>query len=314
MNNNPIMFGSSDCPACMAQFKILSDKFGKSKNANVTYYDLKKYPPPEFILSKSGDYSMPTWALPDGRGNYKIHKGIINKELDTLLTKPRNAIGSRKNKFGDVVPEINTLAKYGKNFDDYRGFKVPNSFMNEQTDKWGKGDNVLVSGTMGRELGPGNTDKVYSENYYSGIRMGGPPGGDYGTLLFNNRNANIVTNQSAATMETGLIYDTPNSQQIVGFGNRRKKNNFGLDTGPAYGSQYLMQKDTLDRMYVGGGQKEAPRPKYVNNKNIWIGDSVPYKPIKSVSEFGKKNKQVLGPGSTIIIKNNKIKIKGPTKN
>jgi hypothetical protein len=67
-------------------------------------------------------------------------------------------------------------------------------------------------------------------------------------------------------------------------------------------------------MYAGGGQKEAPRPKYVNNKNIWIGDSVPYKPIKSVSEFGKKNKQVLGPGSTIIIKNNKIKIKGPTKN
>jgi hypothetical protein len=320
MNKRPIMFGDSNCPACLAQVKLLSDKFGSNGN-NITYYDLNKYPPPNFIMDRSGSYSMPTWLLPDTRGNYKIYRGIQDKNLDKLISKSSNKV-SRKTRFGDIAtPNIDTLQKYGRNFDDYQGFKVPNSFLQEQRNTWGQGDDVLRSGTIGRDLGPDNTGELYSENYYSGIRMGGPPGGDYGTLLFNNRNANIVMNQSTSTLTPGLIYDTPNSPQVVsgsGFGRRRKGNRFGgsylyNQMGPAYGSQYIMGPGTLNKIGAGGLQNNNPRAGYVNNNAIWIGSNTPpaYNPIGVVSEFGKRRrggKKTPGPGSTLTIKHNKVKV------
>jgi len=316
MKVKPIMFVIFSCQVCLAQVKILSDKFGDT-NANITYYDLKRYPPPNFIQDRSGNYSMPTWLLPDKSGNYKMHKGIINKQLEQLIEPKKIKKNKRKlTHFGEsnISPRIDTLAVYGKNFDDYQGFKVPNSFLNDMRDKWGPGDDVLVAGTIGKDLGPGNTDKLYSENYFSGIRMGGPPAGDYGTLLFNNRQANIVNNQSTAQLTPGLIYDTPNTPQVVGFGKkRRSKNNFGeLSMGPSYGSQYIMGPNTLKNIGAGGLQNNNPKMTYVDNKDIWIGSNTPpaYNPIGDVSKFGKQRKfKKPGPGSTLIIKNNKIKVR-----
>ena len=81
--------------------------------------------------------------------------------------------------------------------------------------------------------------------------------------------------------------------------------------GPAYGSQYIVGKNTVKSLYGGALQNEAPRPQKVQNQNTFIGQAKEYNPI---SKFGmkKKSKKIslngkkVGEGSTISVKNGKI--------
>ena len=297
----PVMFSSSSCPACLAQIKIITDHF-KGKNGNIVYYDLDKYPAPSYIIDRGGNYSMPTWVFPNGT----IHKGIIKDK------KKLNSLVSRGSGFGAPsgaclntnysIPDIDSLARCGKNFPDNKGFEIPNSYMSSVEAVWGKGTAALNAGVGGtRSLGPNNIDEMYSNNYYNNIRMA-HPSDQLGTALYLNRGCNISKGNNTPTFSSpGMIYNSENPQ-IVGFG--RKKNSFGKlykQMGPAYSTQYIMDPDTIRNQYGGGIQNDLPRPQKVGNSDYFIGKFPEYKPIK----FGRK----IGEGSVLTVKKNKIKVR-----
>ena len=118
----------------------------------------------------------------------RYKKPVKKPRYKKPVKKPRykKPVKSRTTRFGNVIPQINTLKMYGKNFPDGQGFKISNSFQEEITKKWG---DPLLSGTLGREFGPGNTDKIYDNNYFNNIRMA-YPGGDLETTLSLNRACN----------------------------------------------------------------------------------------------------------------------------
>jgi len=300
--NSAVMFGSSDCPACLSQVKMIKDhlKFGE-----IVYYDLKQYDAPEFITERDGSYSMPTWVLPDGT----IHKGVItNKRLFGNLVKKRTTNFGASDEF---LPQLGVLAKYGKDWPNGQGLEIPNSFMTDVENKWGTGEKVLDAGLVGRELGPGNTDKIFSQNYFYQPRMS-QPGGQLGTFERLNRTCNIVKNPASKLEVPGMFPDSTN-QQIVGFG-KKKRSQFGKlynQMGPAYGSQYIVDKDTIRNIYGGGLQDEYPRPQKVNNKDIYIGQAKVYNPL-NVPSFGlkKSKKRVIKEGTVLTLKKGgKIKIR-----
>ena len=72
--------------------------------------------------------------------------------------------------------------------------------------------------------------------------------------------------------------------------------------GQAYGSQYIMEPETIRNQYGGGIQNDLPRPQKVNNSDYFIGNYPEYKPVK----FGKKK---VGEGSVLTLKKNKIKVR-----
>ena len=274
-----ILFGSSNCPACIAQVKILNDYFlGIKKPLNIKYYDLNTKKPPQFLLNPKGNYSMPTWYFPkDGI----LIEGIVTPKKFVTLSGKKNAFGNLKTAseinftnnnsemIKNSIPQIGVLAKYGKNFPNGKGFEINNSWTNSMKDKWG---NIINSGTLGREFGPGNTDKIYSTNYLNDIRMA-YPGGDLSETLYSNRNCNIVNNPVAATKTAGLLYDSKNLQlSVSNFGNNNNKN-FYSQMGPAFerNNKYLVNKDTVVKLHGGATQGMHKRPSKVSNELEFIG-------------------------------------------
>ena len=292
LGNNAIMFGDPSCPACLAQYKMLSDySSNQNQDVYINYYDLTKNKVPDFLLDKDGNYVMPTWYLPTSGSSGKLYSGVISdsSKFNTLISK------KNKFKFGNSIPEIGTLKKNGKLFPGGNGFTIQNSFENDIQKNWGTGDDTLNAGTLGREFGPGQTNKIYSDNYYNNIRMA-VPGGDLDTTLSNNRACNITNNNKAVSMNSGLIYDSKNPQ-IVG------TTSFGM---------YSKFKKDYDNMlvdkYAGGTNKPFKKIKKVNTNSFIEKAPVYMKTARSAISFGKKKKTV-GPGSVLIIKNKKIKIK-----
>ena len=328
----PIMFGDTSCPACRAQYQILARSKG-TKNKAVTYYDLSKYPPPKAIMEADGNFSMPTWYIPSGKSGYgTLHTGVKKTGLKSLVTN-----FSRGSRFGEIAaPEVGGWAKYGKNFPNGKGMEIPNSFTNDITNMWG--DDYLVAGTVGREFGPGNTGKIYSNDYVNNIRMAGFPSGDLSTVLFNNRNCNTLQSDNS-NMSPGLIYDSK-SPQVVGFGrsrrcrfgnpncgcekcNCKKNTNFGSyclysQMGPAY------TKSRIDTSLGGATQIPFIRPDKISDNEIFLGKVPGYNPLNA---FGLKPKRKIcvkpkrkvcvkpkvskkiKEGDTIYLKNKKIKVK-----
>ena len=271
IGKNPVMFGSSDCKACLMQIKLLMDYFG-DRDVSIAYYDLSKYPAPDF-LKKNGSVSMPTWVFPNGSTSGLI---MDKKKFNSLLMK-------RKTAFGSCLNNIDSLAKCGKNFPDNKSFEIPTSYMQSVQSKWGKGDDTLNAGIGGtRSLGPNKIGEFLSNNYFNDIRMA-HPSDQLGTSLFMNRNCN----QSSSFKSPGLIYDSKNPQ-VVGFG---RKTRFG----PAYNKGYLMKKDTVRDYFGGGIQNNLPRPNKVKG-DTYISTYPEYK-------FGK-----VGEGSVLSIRKNKIKV------
>ena len=190
------------------------------------------------------------------------------------------------------------------------------------TKKWG---DPLNSGTLGREFGPGNTDKAYTSAYFNDIRMA-RPGDDLDSLDFLNRNCNLMNNPklTSDTKDLGFLYDAEDRQL--------NSNSFGrklyYQMGPAYeyNNEYLVDKNTVNSLYGGALQGESPKPLGVMNKKMFIGNQPEYTPLKQgnlvipkyINEFGISGKKKLIPkrsrnkvkkineGDVLTLKNNKI--------
>jgi hypothetical protein len=305
LGKNAIMFGSSKCPACLSQVKILMDYFNGKKGLKILYYDLNVYDPPDFILERDGSYSMPTWYFPGG----KIKRGIItdSRQFNSLLSKSKSSFGSSSGcTAGGVVPQIDSLATCGKNFPNGKGMEIPNSWMNTMEKKWGSGSDVLNGGTVGRELGPGNTSEIYSSNYLNNIRMA-QPAGPLGTALSLNRTCNTMSSSNTYPSMTtvGIVTNSTSPQIVAAFG-RKKKNRFGGSLydqmGAAYelgDNQYVVAPNTFQQLYGGAIQNNLPRP-YKVKSDLYVGSAPVYNPIK----FGK-----IKEGSVLTVKKGKVKVK-----
>ena len=237
----------------------------------------------------------------------KVKRTVKRKVKRTVKRKVKRTVKRKvkrkTNRFGDMIPQINTLQKYGKNFPDNQGFNVGLSFAENMTKKWG---DPLLSGTVGREFGPGNVDKIYKNDYYNGIRMI-QPGNDLETAISLNRTANMYNkngNSYPVTYSPGLIYDSKNPQIVSmnafgrrknhSFGKKKRTSRFGglySQMGPVPHSNYLMDKTFFNNKYAGGGQGGPVAPNKVQNNKIFIGQSKEYSPIKSITSFGKKKVQ-----------------------
>jgi hypothetical protein len=311
LGDNPIMFGDTGgCGACKMQKQILKQTFKKGHYLYI-YSPLSKPALPEIN-------AIPTWYIPTGNGKGYFHQGVITQrgvkgkggyiELRDLLERKKPRVSKRSFRFGETVdadiPQIGTLAKYGKNFPNGQGFEIPNSWTNDMTQKWG---NELLSGTLGREFGPGNTDRIYQNDYYNNIRMA-YPGGDLDTALNTNRSCNMynkVTTPSGAAAypvlnSAGMIYNSKNPEIVnMSFGKRKRSvsnSRFGNKSlysqmGPIPASNYLLDSTTFDSMYAGGGQKAPPRPYKIDNANLYIGQAPVYYPVKSETNFGNAAKK-----------------------
>ena len=92
--------------------------------------------------------------------------------------------------------------------------------------------------------------------------------------------------------------------------------------GPAYelNNEYLMDKDTVARLYGGALQYNEPKPISITNKKLFIGNQKEYTPLKKgnllippyVNDFGRKklkNKiKKINEGDILTLKNNKLKV------
>jgi hypothetical protein len=307
----PIMYGDTKhCIHCKNQRKILKGKIYRYKQV-----DLNRLP----VKLSNGVVinAVPTWYLPKGgKGFGSIKVGSI--KANTLKTRKTTRFGAIAN------PIINSLATNGKNFPDNKGFNIPNSWQNDTTAKW---SDPLLSGTLGREFGPGNTDKIYDNSYYNGLRMA-PPGGDLDTALNLNRSCNQYNPYIATpggrpadpiTYNPGMITNSQNPQ-ITSFGKRTRRssaktprrsffgNSLYSQMGPVPINGYLMSPGTFNNLYAGGGQGEPPRPYQGSNRNYFINTFNPYYPVKSLTSFGLRHRKL-----TKKVKNkikNKIKSKG----
>ena len=343
----PIMFTSNSCGACKEQLDIIHKNFAdKKEKVSVMKVDVDKHNVP-FIKY------TPTWFIPNSKGSYDVIENVITTNLDRLvvknkkipqgfgskrktLKKPLKKHSTRSSRFGYKMPEINTLAKDGKNFPNNKSFNIPNSFMNDIQDKWG--NDYLTAGSLGRDQGPGNFNNVLTNNYVNDIRMV-QPNGPHGAALELNRKCN----QSPSMLEyPGMVYDSKNPQIVntTSFGKKenKRKHLFGceqkLNYGPAYKPQYIMEKDTVKKLYGGALSDNLPRPQGIKN-DTYIGQAQTYNPL----EFGKKiikgcktkikckslkkknaetrcqikkickSSKYIGEGTVLTLKGNKVKIK-----
>jgi hypothetical protein len=269
-----------------------------------------------------------------------VRRKPVKRVIKHVPTCKNGVCQLKRNAFGQcvqdsVVPQVDALVQCGKNFPNGKSFDIPNSWTNTIQNKWGSSD-FLNAGTVGRELGPGNTDKIFSNSYFNDIRMGGNPANDLSTALMLNRKCNLDKKANDNLKTPGMIYNS-NNPQIVGpgFGKIKSKkcesnkncksvkrcksdkkcksvktcksvkvcSRFGdklyQQMGPAYAPGYIVGKNTVKDLLGGAQQNEYPRPQKVQNKSIYIGQAEEYDPIKSkLSEFGRKKKCSLS-GKTI---------------
>jgi hypothetical protein len=306
MNKVPILFTSKTCGACINQLELIKKHFKSNNNAFINIIDVDKHNVP-FI-----QYT-PTWYIPNKNGGYSVYDSVISnpKDFDKLVTKgsafgkKRKLRKSRKTRFGEnngpsYLPQLGTWEKYGKNFPDKDGFNIPPSFSNKIEKTWGK--DALISGTLGRDQGPGNFNNVLTNGYLNDIRMA-QPNDQLGTELYLNRTCNINRNVSTNAASPGMIFNSPNPQIVsmnTGFGKRSKFGDSFLyrQMGKAYGTQYIKEPDTVKKLYGGALTDNLPRPNKVQNKNEFIGQAPPYNPLNN---FGKKDK--------VKVKAKKVKVK-----
>ena len=152
--------------------KLIEDSFKRTLTPGVTLKDMETflianrdwYKSSVLIASKLiKDRGIPTWYIPSGNGKGTFHTGVRPATTNLLQKNLLQKNIKRRFRFGeDVIPQIGTLAKYGRNFPDGNSFQIPNSWNTDVTNMW---SNPLLSGTLGREFGPGNTDKIYTNNY-----------------------------------------------------------------------------------------------------------------------------------------------------
>jgi len=310
---NAIMFGDiKGCGACASQ-----DKLMKKYKLKFKYINIKKVPK-KYKNDLKGLNGIPIWYLPQVHqfhvgviGEKGINVGKIHIGLKDLATKSK----MRSFRFGQIdadIPQINSLQIYGRNFPNGQGFNIPNSFGNDMTQKWG---NPLLSGTLGREFGPGKTDEIYSNNYFNNIRMA-YPGGDLDTALLTNQNCNMYNSTPSpsgkpadpVTYGTGMIYNSTNPQ-IVGmnsFGRHKKKGSATL--------KKLRSRKTKLRRFIRDGPLKRKNKNREHNSRVGINfrKNKP-KWTKEIKAITKKIKQILKKKSkkkTKVVKRRRFRFGG----
>ena len=307
-----------------------------------------QYTPTWYIPNKNGGYSVYDSVISNPKDFDKlVTKGSAfgKKRKTRKPSKPGKQC--KTTKFGEnngpsYLPQLGTWEKYGKNFPDKGGFNIPPSFSNEIEKTWGTGTDALNSGLLGRDQGPGNFNNVLTNGYLNNIRMA-QPNDQLGTAYALNRTCNIDKKVSTNTASPGMVFNAPNPQIVsmnTGFGKRSKFGDSFLyrQMGKAYGSQYIKDPDTVKNLYGGALTDNLPRPNKVQNKNEFIGQAPPYNPLnnfgkkvkvkakkvkvkakkvkvcvtkKSIKDKLKKTikKCIIGEGSILTVKGNKIKVK-----
>jgi len=163
----PIFFGSSGCPECTLQKKLLKNKL--KQNVDYYYYDLDKLPVPEMIIDKSGSYIMPTWWIPKKVINRKPH-GVIVKGVTEIKRIKNNNFKS---------------TKFGNSNSNW--FIATPTWESTVREKYG-GDG-LMSIPFGGKFNNDTVDSIFEREYY--LAPGGNrPNGDLITYLALNRACN----------------------------------------------------------------------------------------------------------------------------
>jgi hypothetical protein len=303
--NKAILFKQDGCGACTTQDEFLRKNF----RGTIHQINLSKFPGQfEFIEF------TPTWAIPLGNDQYKLHSEIVEtpEELQRVsqFGKSRKAkrSKSRRTGFGQtLLPGINNLSVYGKNFPDNQGFKTTDSFYKTIENTWGKGTDTLNAGIGGsRSLGPGNVNQMYTSGYLNDIRMA-HPSDQLGTAINLNRTCNTMNQRSTMSSSTGLVTQTGNPQIVdnttgTKFGRKRRSRFGGLyrQMGPAseIGNQFLLGKNTVQGLYGGATQFEGPRPQGIQG-NTFLAQAKLYSSGSGKTvQFGKRVKKQNKKGST----------------
>jgi hypothetical protein len=298
-----ILFMSPECGACKSQKQQINDYLkSNGKTAKISVINVDQHPDKFKFVEV-----LPTWMFLLPKKKCIIKTGII---------EPRQLFGGRSSSFGkELLPGINDLAYYGKEFPNGKGFDISNSHYQNVEAVWGKGDDTLNAGVGGsRSLGPDKVTEMYTSKYLNDIRMA-HPSDQLGTALALNRACNIEKNKSSKSV--GLVANSSSGPQIVdtttGFGRRRRSSRFGYSLysqmGPAYeiGNQYLIDRETGNKLYSGARQFETPRPNKVTTG--FIGQAPGYEANKYdissfISSFGKKSKKTNVSGKKAV---NKVK-------
>jgi hypothetical protein len=295
------MFGSLQCPACVAQKQVLHDHcVKKGIKFEYFFYDLDRNSTPLFL--RNTQY-IPVWYI---KG--KLIQGLIPPEKLLNLAKSKNAFGS-----SDWLPSQSSLRDYEKGnglFPNGKGFDIPPSWEQQMKKEWGN-STYLNSGKFQRGLGPGaDFNQIYKSDYFHQPRMS-RPGDDYDTAMYFNEQCNVLSqknpddvpgffsNSTSGGISPSTMFGRKKrtkSKKTVRFGD-----NLYSQMGPAYeiNNDYLMCKNTVKNLRGGATQSELPK--------------VQYNPLEifESSSFGKKKKKKkpVGEGSTLVIKKGKVKVK-----
>jgi hypothetical protein len=320
MSNKIILFTNPECGACIQQNEVLQAYAAKlNREFIINKVNVDDFPDKfEFVEV------TPTWAINLDGNNYYKHEGVIEDDeyLGMIVNASGSSFGKKKRlkcvelikklkskkkgrrsnfRFGSnkspLMENINNLAFYGKNFPNGQDFNIPNSFYENVEETWGTGSATLNAGIGGaRSLGPGNAEKIFTNDYVNNIRMV-PPGSTDDTFLSGNR-YHAMLNNNNNNVYPGLVSDS-NSPQIVdkntGFGSRSRRSRFGSlyrQMGPPYGLQgnnYLVGPNTGRQLFSGAQQFEPPRPGGVNDPDTYIGTAKLYNPLQ---RFGNKRKML----------------------
>ena len=292
MKESVIMFMSPSCGACQSQKEMLNDYFiSRGKRHKLDTVNVDKYPDRFKYIEV-----LPTWMfiLPGGK-TCKMKTGVLPPEEIFGGSVKFGRARARRSRFGakpPLYPGINDSEYYGKEFPNGEGFSIPQSYYQQVESVWGKGDDTLNAGVGGtRSLGPNNITDMYNSSYLNEIRMA-HPSDQLGTALYLNRLCN-----TPPTGSMGMVAGS-NSPQIVdntatSFGRRRTRfGNLYKQMGPAseIGNQYLISKDTGNRLYSGARQFESPRPGGTGGE-LFISKAQQYNPLNFGKRLKKKTKR-----------------------
>jgi len=365
--NSAIIVSADDCGACDEQKRIIKNYF-RGRNTKIPFINVDKNNGnvPKEIKDSDGSFSTPTFILYNkGEDKIKILPGVTDDpDILELLYTGNSNFGKRKPvkskkpvkakkpvkqrvRFGNiqnVIPQLDTLAIYGKNFPDGKGFQIPNSYITDNLKNFNNSDSVLAASMMGIS-NQKDLDNILNNSNYN-IPRQVSPNDPLGAMQYLNRTCNIARAPSTMIESPGLIYDSKNQLTVpmTTFGKRKKvckeiknckstktckskkkcktvkkckerktckKTMFGSklynQMGDAYENAPLNNWDTVKNLYGGGIQDNLKRPLGVNT-DLYIGGFPTYNPIK----FGRKIKKIK-EGSVLTIKRtkkgkNKIKV------
>ena len=275
MNNidRIILYKSDSCPVCVQQMKSLKGYKGKTK---IEIYDLDAKPVPEYIKDSKGNYSMPTWVI--------MKKGFMD------LSKRRTNKFGLLNKSQEMLPEFNNNVTW------------------EDSVKNDWGDNYLMSGTYGRELGPGADNSIlYTDSYNLHNIRGVRPGGPEDVINANNYSCNLK-NGNNNQLQLGQYTDSTNS---LNFGKKTKKTkNNTKNTKNTKNTNNTKKKPVPKKKPVKKTKFGKEYAKSYSNELLLLDQYA-----GASQSFGKKKKKkVIKEGSVITIKrkkngSSKIKVK-----